>query len=103
MHRSEMMKDSAKHHHAYYLQFSTPATRAFVLREIGVRLLKFSKDPWFNDIIKHDRGGAGNWIWDFAPINTSILKSRGEVDTVSTRTCVSKAVAREILRELSAE
>ena len=103
MHRNEYFQDSSKNHHAYFLQFATPATRDFVLRKIGVRLLQSSKDPWFNDIIKHADNGRGNWVWDFAPINTALLKEKGESDSHSTRTCVSKAVAREILRESSAQ
>lgn len=96
-----MMKDSAALHHAYYLQFGTPATRAFVLREIGVEKLKSSRNPYFNDIIKHQH--PHGWIWDYAPINTDILRERGEINSQAVRTCVAKAVAREILREFSAE
>jgi hypothetical protein len=99
MHRTEMMKDSAAHHHNYYLQFATRSTRLFVLANIGLERLQSSNCPHFNDIVKND--GPHGWVWDQTPINTSILKSCGEINSASVRTCVAKAVATEILKEAS--
>jgi hypothetical protein len=97
--RQQYMQNSSELHHAYYLQFATPASYAFINSEIGVKKLLTSKDEHLNDLYKHSNGGAGSWIWDATPINYSLAKELGEGNSMSTHTCVGKAVARELLKQ----
>ena len=98
--RKEYMKNSSELHHEYYLQFATPASFEFVKSKIGIDLLKKSKDPHLNDIIK--RSSCGDWIWDYTPINLEKARQLGEtgfnsLPSPSTCTCTGKAVARVLL------
>ncbi len=95
--REQYMENSKELFHAYYSQFVTQSTLNFVERQFGVKRLRASTDEHLNDLCKHTQGGAGNWTWDFSPINTSLLKPLGENNSDSTHTCVGKAAARMIL------
>jgi hypothetical protein len=86
-----------ENHCDYYAQFITPATEAFILSHVGLKKLKTSKDKYFNDIIKHSNGGAGGWIWDRTPFNTTLARELGENLSMSTHTCIGKEAARRLL------
>lgn len=101
--RKDYMENSSVLHHDYYLQFVTQSTIDFVKSRIGMTRLLASKDKHLNDICKHSRGGAGSWIWDFAPINIALARELGEVSkgalpSPSTHTCIAKAAARELIK-----
>ena len=97
--REQYMENSTELHHEYYLQFAMDQSYNFVRNSIGIKLLQASNDKYFNDIIKHSRGGSGGWIWDSTPVNLNLMRELGEANSLSTHTCVGKAVAREILRQ----
>ena len=99
--REQYMENPTELHHEYYLQFATEHSYDFVRKSIGIKLLQSSKDKYFNDIIKHSSGGRGGWAWDYAPINIQLIIELGEPNSLSTHTCVGKAVAREILRQIT--
>ena len=99
--REHYIENPSELHHEYYLQFSTKQSYDFVRENIGLEKLQSSKDKYFNDIIKHSHGGRGGWIWDSTPVNCSLMKELWETNSISTHTCVGKAVAREILRQNS--
>lgn len=87
-------------HQEYYLQFATTETFKFVEKEVGLELLLKSEDPCLNDII---RLTGGHWVWDDSPIDLLIARVAGEIGSgglpsPSTKTCVGKAAAREMLR-----
>ena len=100
----EYMANSAELHHAYYLQFATEATKRFVLERIGMDKLLRSTCPHLNDIVKHSRGGAGSWVWDYSPCNVTLMREAGAVSigylpSPAMCTCVGKAAAKELIRE----
>jgi hypothetical protein len=100
--RKDYMNDSSALHHRYYSQFVNGSTLQFVKDRIGMRKLKASKCEHLNDVAKHSRGGAGNWVWDYSPINMELAVKLGEVSagyipSDCTRTCVGKAAARMLL------
>lgn len=102
--RKEYMANSAELYHAYFLQFATEETKRFVLERIGMDKLLRSTCPYLNDIVKHSGGSAGSWVWDYSPCNVTLMREVGEVSkrclpSPSMRTCVGKAVARELIRE----
>ena len=97
--REEYMNNSSKLHFAYNCQFVTEETKQYVKTSIGLGKIAKSKDQHLNDVCKMANNGAGNWLWDFAPINIALLKDAQEFDSRSTRTCVSKAAAVMLLIE----
>lgn len=96
MTRSEYMENSRERHDAYYRQFVTPATIAFIESNIGLEKLQKSTCEHLNDVVRWEQGGR-TWLWDRSPINTQLAKECGEGLSMSTRTCVGKAAARMIL------
>lgn len=101
--RKEYMEDSSNLHHQYYLQFATEGTRQFILNTLKVEDIKKALeggDEHLNDInIPYNnmyRGGG--WWWDDAPINQALTKELGEGNSMSTHTCVAKAVAKELAK-----
>jgi hypothetical protein len=97
--RSEYMENSNELHHAYYLQFATESTKAFVLSSLTVESIKEALnngDEHLNKIkIPYNHmGSGGRWWWDDAPINTTLLIALEGHDSPSTHTCIAKAVAR---------
>lgn len=97
--RSEYMENASELHHSYFLQFATNATKTYVLASLTVEQIKealANGDEHLNKIKipYNNMMHGGNWWWDGAPINTSLLKELGEVNSSSTRTCVAKAVAK---------
>jgi len=104
--RMDYMKNPSELHHEYYLQFATKATESFILRSLTVYEIKQaldSGDKHLNEIKIpfNNMGRGGSWWWDDAPINTSLLKDLGEVNSMSTHTCVAKAMARELVNLLN--
>lgn len=106
--RKQYMDNSSELHHDYYAQFVTDATRQWVRKNIGMDKLLSSKCEYFNDIgIKHSNGGAGKWIWDFAPYNLQLMREAGETSpgylpSQSAVTCTAKACARMLVCEAKA-
>ena len=96
--RDQYMDNSSELHHAYFSQFVTPSTIAFVSSHIGLKRLQASTDEHLNDVVRWEQGGR-TWLWDRAPINTVLAKELGEGQSQSTRTCVGKAAARIILEQ----
>ena len=95
--REQYMENSNELSHKYYAQFVTEGTLNFVESQFGIERLKASKDEHLNDLCSYTQGGAGNWAWDFSPINKGLLKPLGENNSDSTHTCVGKAAARILL------
>ena len=107
--RKQYMDNSSELHHDYYAQFVTDATRQWVINNIGMKKLLSSKCEYFNDLgIKYSHGGAGPWLWDFAPYNLEAMREAGEVSpkclpSQSAITCTAKACARILVREAKAK
>lgn len=104
--RQYYMQNSGELFDAYYKQFVTASTLAFVRNNIGIKLLKKSTDEHFNDIIKHGNNGAGRWVWGLTPMDIKKARECGEVSegylpSQSCHTCVGKTAARMILKEES--
>ena len=102
--RKDYMNNSSELHHEYYSQFVTESTLSFIKDNIGIDKLKTSKDKHLNDLYSHSNGGAGGWIWDYAPINLQLARELGEVSpnglgSQSTHTCIAKAAAKILLAE----
>jgi hypothetical protein len=100
--RKQYMENSSELFNAYYAQFVTESTLSFVKSNVGMKLLKKSKDKHLNDIIQHSNGGAGGWIWDHSPINLELARQLGEVGerctgSMATHTCIGKEAARQLL------
>jgi len=101
--RAQYMENSDELHHAYYLQFATPATRNFVVTHIGMeKLLACEDQKHLNGCVRWTNGGR-TWLWDGAPINATLARELGESICLSTHTCVGKAAARELIAEHNAK
>ena len=103
--RKEYMDNSSELHHAYHLQFATEHTKKYVLSELTIEQIKESLDEGDEHLneIKipfNNMGIGGGWWWDFAPINTTLLKELGGTNSHSTHTCVAKAIAKELTKNL---
>lgn len=96
--RTEYMENSSELHHAYYSQFVTPMTIAFVNSRIGLKRLQASTCEHLNDVVQWELGGQ-TWLWDRSPINERLARELGEGLSRSTYTCVGKAAAKMILRD----
>ena len=97
--RKQYMENSSELHHAYYSQFVTEATKRYILSDLTIKQIQKaldSGDEHLNDIKIpfNNMGSGGNWWWDYAPINITLLKELGEGRSLSTHTCVAKAAAR---------
>ena len=93
-------------HHDYHAQFATEATRKFILNALtpeqiykalksGYEHLNQIKIPFNN--MSH----GGGWWWDNAPLNIELWrkannKEKNIMPSLSTRTCVGKAMAKII-------
>lgn len=103
MTREQYFENSSERHQEYYLQFATAETERFIRNQIGLKLLKSSKDKYFNDVIRMPGRYDATWIWDASPMNVELARQCGEVGqkslpSKSTRTCVGKACARKLLK-----
>ncbi len=97
--RQEYMADSKALHDEYYLQFATAATMVQVSDSIGIDELLKSTDHHLNDvkIPFNNMSRGGTWWWDTVSINVELARKLGDNNSFSTRTNVSKAVARLML------
>lgn len=101
---AEYMQNSSELHHDYFLQFATDATKGFILSSLrieDIRSALSSGDIHLNEIkipYNHMYRG-GHWWWNDAPINTELLKELGGCNSLSTHTCVAKAMAKELAKE----
>lgn len=99
MTRKEYMEDSTNRFHEYYSQFVTEGTKRYVLSALSVEEIKAALDGGDEHLNEigipfNNMGIGGDWWWDFAPINTGLLKATGENNSKSTHTCVAKTAAR---------
>ncbi len=102
--RDEYMSNSKELFHDYYSQFITSESIAYIRQKFTIEQLLESKDGHLNDICKISNGGAGTWLWDYTPINLNLARELGEtgqrsLPSQSTRTCVGKAVARNLISQ----
>ena len=100
--RTDYMSDSSNLHRTYYGQFVTESTKLFVVSRIGLDILRSSSCPHFNDVIRHN--GPHNWVWDYAPVDSTKMRECGEIGqnslpSWSSITCVAKEAARQLLEE----
>jgi hypothetical protein len=100
----QYMGNPSELHHAYFLQFATHRTESYVLSSLKVDDIKKAiecGDVHLNEIKipYNNMGYGGGWWWDNAPINLSLLKEAGGSNSPSTRTCVAKAVAKELAKQ----
>lgn len=88
----EYMANSAELHHAFHLQFVTPALMARVKRVCKLDVLKSSESPYFNDVypLAHWDNIAGSFPGD----SVAKMREAGEYPTPATKVCVLKAAAR---------
>jgi len=87
--RKDYMKGKATHDE-YYAQFVTPYIKKVVVASVGVKAIKSSIDPHFNDI--------GLIVWDrLAPF---IRQSIGYTSALSDCVCVAKQAAKQFKQEL---
>ena len=101
---AEYMQNSSELHHAYYLQFATVETKKYILASLKIDDIKKALDAGdvhLNDIEipYNNMSRGGKWWWDDAPINTILLKESGGCNSLSTHTCVAKAMAEELAKE----
>lgn len=97
--RAEYMENSKELHHDYFLQFATESTKSFILNSLTVEQIKKALekgDEHLNNIkIPYNNMGSGRgWWWDDAPINMTLLRELGGINSPSTHTCVAKAMAK---------
>lgn len=99
--REQYMADSAALHFAYFSQFVTPQTLAFVKSAIGLDNLRKAKDPeHLNGVPGVEWSADGmHWVWDRSPVNAQRLAVCGEINSANVRTCVGKAAAKQLLSE----
>ena len=95
--RSDYMADCKNLFNDYYAQFITKSTKNFIRDQIGIKKLRTSKCEHLNDLYSHSQGGRGTWIWDFTPMNMTLIKEAKEGNSMATHTCVGKECARRFL------
>lgn len=85
-------------HRAYYAQFVSAGVRQCVAQSIGVKCIRASADPYFNDI------PLPRWDSVFQPIPAGIasaLRAAGDYPTLAGAVCIAKEAARQIKEEIS--
>lgn len=85
------------------MQFATVETRNYILASLKIDDIKKaldSGDVYLNKIKipYNNMSHGGKWWWDGAPINTTLLKELGECNSLSTHTCIAKALAKELAK-----
>lgn len=101
--RNEYMQDSSNLHHEYFLQFATDKTKAFILSSLNIADIKkaLAKGDCYLNKIKipyNNMSFGGGWWWDGAPINEELARKAGESISMSVRTSVAKAMAKELTK-----
>jgi hypothetical protein len=112
--RQQYLSSPFSLHHEYFLQFSNPVILGILKRAIfdsdknwsvfntrnllweSVKSLKESTDPHFNDIPLRWWDDIANFIAPY--INNTKLVELGEINSLSTRVCILKAIAREMIK-----
>lgn len=102
--RSEYMQNSSELHHAYFLQFATENTKLFILSSLKIEDIKKAienGDVHLNKlkIPYNNMSRGGSWWWDGTPINYELISLAGESVSKSVRTCIGKAMARELAKQ----
>lgn len=102
--RADYMANAKELHHVYYLQFATESTKKFILNSLTIEQIKEALNNGDEHLNKikipfNNIGQGGSWWWDNAPIKAELLKELGESNTPSTRTCVAKALAKNLVLE----
>lgn len=100
--REDYMKDGSNLHQAYYSQFITPRTIAFIKANVTLKRLRASTDRHLNDIVKTSSGPNGSWFWDNTPFNIDKAQAAREVSngcsgSKNTRTFIGKACAKMLM------
>ncbi len=101
--RKQYMEDS-KLHHKYYSQFITELTKGFILNSLSIKDIKHALENGDEHLNKikipyNNMGIGGNWWWDDAPINRTLLKKLGGSYSYSSITCIAKACAKELVKQ----
>lgn len=101
---AEYMQNASELHHNYFLQFATEQTKSYVLRSLKIKDIRSalsSGDIHLNEIKipYNNMSHGGGWWWDYAPINTALLKELGGCNSLSTHTCAAKAMAKELVKQ----
>lgn len=101
--KHQYSQNSSELHHAFYSQFVTDATLAFVKNQIGLERLRKCTDPHLNHV-QGIQMTANGWIWDKSPIDLTLARELGAVSegclpSLATRTCVGKAAAKMLLAQ----
>jgi hypothetical protein len=96
--RQQYLSSPSSLHHEYFLQFSNPVIRGILKRSIfdSDKKLKESTDPHFNDIPLKWWDDIANFIAPY--INNTKLVELGEINSLSTRVCILKAIAQEMIK-----
>lgn len=102
--RKQYMANSSELFHDYYSQFITESSTNYIKSSFTLEQLKASTDGHLNDVCKMSNGGAGNWTWDFTPMNIELAREAGEISergmpSDSCKTCVGKSAARNWMAE----
>ena len=102
--RADYMQNSSELHHTYFLQFATESTKLFILSSLKIEDIKKAienGDVYLNKIkipYNNMSSSRGGWWWDDAPINYDLISLAGESVSKSVRTCIGKAMARELAK-----
>jgi hypothetical protein len=90
--------------HAYHAQFITEATKEYVLGALSVDDIKTALENGDKHLNKikipfNNMHKGGRWWWDYAPVNTALIRKAGESLSPATITCIAKACAKELAAE----
>ena len=94
IHRNQYHTDPSIHDE-YFLQFANPIIRRILSNSITVEQLRESKDPHFNDIPLDRWDSIAKYITPY--INNERLKEAREFNSLSTRDCILKALAKDLV------
>ena len=94
IHRNQYHTDPSIHNE-YFFQFANPIIRRILSNSITLEQLSESKDPHFNDIPLDRWDSIAKYITPY--INNERLKEAGEFNSLSTRVCILKAIAKDIV------
>lgn len=85
-------------HHAFYIQFTTPALRSRVRGAFGPEELLRSNDPHLNDIPLRRWDDLARSSYPFMP--HQLITEAGTFYSLSFGVCLLKAIARDIQTSL---
>lgn len=101
----EYMNSSSELHHAFYSQFVTESTMAYILGSLKIEDVKEALENGDKHLNKikipyNNMSSRGNWWWDGSPFNYELAKELGLCRSYSTHTCVGKAAAKMLVDKL---